>query len=155
MVRLRGQARTDLRFLSPLILIELCVRTIVFLERKAVKRRLILAALLCASAAGLLDRAPVHGGRQAKGPQRWESAIAEFEAEDRANPPAEDGIIFLGSSSIRMWDVKKWFPGLPVVNRGFGGSQIADSLFYAERIVVPPQAASDRVLCGRQRYRGR
>ena len=101
------------------------------------KRRLILAALLFASTACFLGFAPLHAADKPKGPERWESAIAKFEAEDRANPPAEDGIMFLGSSSIRMWDVKKWFPGLPVVNRGFGGSQIADSLFYAERIVVP------------------
>ena len=43
----------------------------------------------------------------------------------------------MGSSSIRLWNVKESFPGLPVVRRGFGGSQLADSVRYAGRIVVP------------------
>jgi lysophospholipase L1-like esterase len=29
------------------------------------------------------------------------------------------------------------FPGVPVIGRGFGGSAIPDSTFYADRIVVP------------------
>lgn len=68
---------------------------------------------------------------------RWEPVIAAFEAQDRQSPPPQEGILFVGSSSIRMWDVKKSFPDLPVINRGFGGSQIADSVRYAERIVLP------------------
>lgn len=76
-------------------------------------------------------------GRSVAAPNRWESAIAAFEAQDRENPPPTEGILFLGSSSIRMWDVKKYFPNLQVINRGFGGSQIADSVEFAERIVIP------------------
>lgn len=101
------------------------------------KRRLIQAALLLASTAGFLGLGSLLAAEKPTGPKRWESSIAKFEAEDQEHPPAEGGIMLLGSSSIRMWDVEKWFPGLPVVNRGFGGSQIADSLFYVERIVVP------------------
>ncbi|NLS91213.1 MAG: hypothetical protein GXX96_03395 [Planctomycetaceae bacterium] len=101
------------------------------------KRRLILIALLSASIAGFPGRYRCEAAEKPKGPERWESDMAKFEADDKEHPPAEGEIMFLGSSSIRMWDVKKWFPDLPVVNRGFGGSQIADSLFYAERIVVP------------------
>jgi lysophospholipase L1-like esterase len=69
-------------------------------------------------------------------PQAWAEAIAKFEKEDRSMPPPKGGILFLGSSSIRMWDLKKWFPDLPVVNRGFGGSQICDSTHYADRLVT-------------------
>lgn len=101
------------------------------------KRRLILAALLLASTVASLQFHRLFAADKPKGPERWEASIAKFEAEDKAQPPAEGGIMFLGSSSIRMWDVHKWFPDLPVVNRGFGGSQIADSLFFAERIVLP------------------
>ncbi|NUQ66342.1 MAG: hypothetical protein HUU20_28095 [Pirellulales bacterium] len=68
---------------------------------------------------------------------RWEPAIAAMEAQDRESPPPENGILFVGSSSIRMWEVKQSFPDLPVINRGFGGSQIADSVRYADRIVLP------------------
>jgi lysophospholipase L1-like esterase len=66
------------------------------------------------------------------------SEIAAFEAADKKNPPPSGGILFLGSSSIRFWTtLAQDFPGLPVINRGFGGSQIADSVRYADRIVLP------------------
>ena len=64
--------------------------------------------------------------------------IAAFEAADARAMPAKGGILFLGSSSIRLWtDLARDFPGLPVINRGFGGSKIADSVRYADRIVIP------------------
>ena len=68
---------------------------------------------------------------------RWEEAIAAFEASDRANPPPAGGIVFLGSSSFRRWDLEKSFPGKGLINRGFGGSQMADALRYLDRIVLP------------------
>jgi lysophospholipase L1-like esterase len=69
---------------------------------------------------------------------KWESAIATFEASDRTNPPPKNAIVFIGSSSIVRWkSLAQDFPGLPVVNRGFGGSQLADSVNSAERIVIP------------------
>lgn len=70
---------------------------------------------------------------------RWEPAIRAFEAQDRKSAPAKGGIVFVGCSSIRMWAVEKSFPDLNVFNRGFGGSQMADSARYAERIVTPYQ----------------
>ena len=52
--------------------------------------------------------------------------------------PQPDGVLFIGSSSIRMWKtLEQDFAGLPVINRGFGGSQIADSNHFAGRIVHP------------------
>lgn len=127
----------DLRRSVPLILMDACHGIIVLPEKTIVKRRPILAALLFSAIAGLLGIDSLLAADKPKGPERWEPSIAKFEADDKANPPADGEIMFLGSSSIRMWDVRKWFPDMPVVNRGFGGSQIADSLFYAERIVVP------------------
>jgi lysophospholipase L1-like esterase len=74
----------------------------------------------------------------ASGSQRWEKAIQAFEAADRANPPRPGAILFIGSSTIVRWKtLAQDFPEHPVINRGFGGSQIADSVFYADRIVVP------------------
>jgi lysophospholipase L1-like esterase len=68
----------------------------------------------------------------------WEADIAAFEAADRINPPPKGCIVFVGSSSIRLWKtLAQDFPGLPVVNRGFGGSQLADSVHFADRIIVP------------------
>lgn len=68
---------------------------------------------------------------------RWEPNIARFEQSDRTNPPPKEAILFVGSSSIVAWDLPKFFPDLPVINRGFGGSQIADSVEFADRIVIP------------------
>jgi lysophospholipase L1-like esterase len=68
---------------------------------------------------------------------RWEATIQRFEAEDRKQFPPTGGVLFVGSSSIVGWDVKKHFPDLPAINRGFGGSQIADSVHFADRIVLP------------------
>ncbi len=69
---------------------------------------------------------------------RWEKDIAAFEASDRTNPPPQGCILFVGSSSIRLWrTLAQDYPDLPVVNRGFGGSQIADSYYLADRIILP------------------
>jgi lysophospholipase L1-like esterase len=67
----------------------------------------------------------------------WEEEILAFEASDRQNPPLPGSILFVGSSSIRLWDLEKHFLDVPTINRGFGGSEIADSLTFTERIVVP------------------
>ncbi len=60
-----------------------------------------------------------------------------FEKADKADPPPKGGLVFIGSSSIRKWDLAKSFPDLHAVNRGFGGSQISDSIRYADRILIP------------------
>ncbi len=75
--------------------------------------------------------------QNAQDPDRWEPAMQAFEKQDRENPPEKGGIVFLGSSSIRRWDLKKSFPDLDLINRGFGGSVIADSIRYFDRIVAP------------------
>jgi lysophospholipase L1-like esterase len=72
------------------------------------------------------------------GPERWEKAIEAFEAADQTAPPPRDAVLFIGSSTIVRWKtLAQDFPEHAVINRGFGGSQIADSTFYAERIVIP------------------
>ena len=58
--------------------------------------------------------------------------IEAFEASDRTNRPAPGGLLFVGSSSIRLWKtLAQDFPEHPVINRGFGGSQIIDSVTRA------------------------
>jgi lysophospholipase L1-like esterase len=70
----------------------------------------------------------------------FESEIKAFEASDRTNPPPQEGILFIGSSSIRLWKtLARDFPGRNVINRGFGGSQIIDSVQFADRVVLPYQ----------------
>ncbi len=78
----------------------------------------------------------------AKDPARWEKDIREIEARAQAACPAPGGVVFVGSSSIRLWDLAKSFPTLKAVNAGFGGSQIPDSLRYAGRVVLPWKPAT-------------
>ena len=64
--------------------------------------------------------------------------IRAFAMSDLTNLPPRDATLFIGSSSIRLWKtLAQDFPNLQVVNRGFGGSQIIDSVNYADRIVIP------------------
>jgi lysophospholipase L1-like esterase len=70
------------------------------------------------------------------GEDQWETAIAAFEAQDAANPPAKGGIVFVGSSSIRFWKTGQDFPELGIINRGFGGSHTSDAVRYVDRIVI-------------------
>jgi lysophospholipase L1-like esterase len=68
---------------------------------------------------------------------RFASEIDAFDAADRANPPAPGGIVFVGSSTIRLWSsLASDFAGLPVINRGFGGSTFPEALHYLQRTVV-------------------
>jgi lysophospholipase L1-like esterase len=68
----------------------------------------------------------------------FEKEILAFEASDKTNPPPKDAALFIGSSSIRLWkSLAADFPKHKVINRGFGGSHISDSVNYAERIAIP------------------
>ena len=69
---------------------------------------------------------------------RWGKDIRAFEAADKTNPPPQGAVLFIGSSSIRLWtNLAQAFPGHKVLNRGFGGSQLSDSVAFVDRIVTP------------------
>lgn len=68
---------------------------------------------------------------------RWEREIAAFEADDARIERPQVETLFVGSSSIRLWNLEKSFPDRATLNRGFGGSQIVDSVHFADRIVTP------------------
>ncbi|MCD9005600.1 GDSL-type esterase/lipase family protein [Luteimonas sp. XNQY3] len=94
---------------------------------------LLAAALLagCASHGGVPDDLdPVSS-------PEWATDMARFAAEDAATPPPERPIVFTGSSSVRMWEtLAADFPDVPVLNRGFGGSQVRDSVWYADEVAL-------------------
>jgi lysophospholipase L1-like esterase len=69
-------------------------------------------------------------------PEVWQGAMAQFEKQDVEKPAPDDVVVFVGSSSIRMWDLAKWFPDVPTLNRGFGGSQICDAAHFADVLVI-------------------
>jgi lysophospholipase L1-like esterase len=106
------------------------------------RRLVVLAVLLCVVGFGLTLSASPEAKPKKKpaanppAKDRWEPAIRDFEAQDRKHPPAPGGIVFVGSSSIRLWKLAESFPGIEALNRGFGGSELADSVRYADRIVI-------------------
>lgn len=70
-------------------------------------------------------------------PEKWKSTIDGFVASDAVHPPEHNAVVFVGSSSIVKWkSLKNDFP-FAVINRGFGGSELADSVAYIDQIVIP------------------
>ena len=66
----------------------------------------------------------------------WQSEIDAFDKLNGANP-LQDGILFTGSSSIRMWkDPAKDFNNPKILNRGFGGSQIIDLIENFDQVIL-------------------
>ena len=79
------------------------------------------------------------GGEGADGAaveKKWGKSIGQFEDWDRKNSWAGDGVLFVGSSSIKMWRTRESFGDLDVINRGFGGSQISEVNYFVDRIVL-------------------
>lgn len=69
---------------------------------------------------------------------KWDKEIEAFERQDRKSPPPQGAVLFVGSSGIRQWaTLAKDFPDHVVINRGFGGSTMAECLHYTDRIVLP------------------
>ncbi|MGE3109142.1 MAG: GDSL-type esterase/lipase family protein [Phycisphaerales bacterium] len=111
----------------------------------------ILPVLLLPALPGCATRAlpPVIRTEPAGAAPWYEPEIAAFEAADRAAPPAPGQVLFVGSSSIRMW---KTLPDdmspVPVLNRGFGGSKTFDVLAVFDRIVGPYRPTVIVYYCG-------
>jgi acetyl esterase/lipase len=77
--------------------------------------------------------------------ERWEKTIQSFEDWDSKNSFPLDGVLFVGSSSIRLWPTRERFGEFPVINRGFGGSHISNVNYFAHRIVLPYKPTPQRV----------
>jgi lysophospholipase L1-like esterase len=71
------------------------------------------------------------------GPGFWARDIAAFAAVDRDRPPPERPIVFVGGSSIRLWStLQADMAPLPVLNRGFGGAQLSQVVYYVNQTVI-------------------
>jgi lysophospholipase L1-like esterase len=93
------------------------------------------AAAALAAALGLLLAAPPAGAEQPRG--RWAASLADFARADEAGRPAPGGVLFVGSSSIRLWkNLPDDFRQVQVINRGFGGSTMADCTQLARPLVI-------------------
>ena len=96
------------------------------------------ALFLLAAALLITSSTPSFGQETNHNFGKWEKEIAAFEQSARTNPPPKDALLFIGSSTIRFWKtLAQDFPGQRVINRGFGGSEIADSTHFAGRVIFP------------------
>ncbi len=75
--------------------------------------------------------------------------IKSYQQHDHINPPAKHSILFVGSSSFRIWkDYQKYFPGYSIINRGVGGSSLTDIIRYTNDIILPYQPKQIVIYCG-------
>jgi lysophospholipase L1-like esterase len=80
---------------------------------------------------------------------KWAKELLAFEAIDATNPPPERPIVFTGSSSIRLWkDLATDFAGYPVINRGFGGSELSDVNQFFDRLIGQYRPKQIVIYCG-------
>jgi lysophospholipase L1-like esterase len=107
-------------------------------------KRLVLFAAIslaaCASAGTVSDVQSIPSATADELPSDapFRDEILRFAQLDRESPPPACPVLFVGSSSIRLWSsLKEDMAPLPVLNRGFGGSTIAQSNMYFDRIVAP------------------
>ncbi len=82
-------------------------------------------------------------------PHRFENDIQQYEQEDKLNGYQPESVLFIGSSSFRLWKtMSDDLAPVPVVNRGFGGSTIPDVLYFANRLILPHQPKIIVFYCG-------
>jgi lysophospholipase L1-like esterase len=99
------------------------------------QRFVVLSVVGCAWHAGAFAE-PV-AQAQPLADNRWATSFAAFDAADRERAPAPGGVVFVGSSSIRLWDgLEVAFDKVPVIKRGFGGSRLSDCAAHVDRLVV-------------------
>jgi hypothetical protein len=69
-------------------------------------------------------------------PLVWEEAISALESATRGVYGPGEGVVFIGSSSIRLWStlVDDMSP-IPAIQHGFGGAKLNDLVYYARRLV--------------------
>ncbi len=68
--------------------------------------------------------------------QKWESEIAKLEQRDRTEVDPKDPILFIGSSSIRLWKtLADDMAPRTVINRGYGGAKFSDLAVFVDRII--------------------
>jgi lysophospholipase L1-like esterase len=85
---------------------------------------------------------------QVKEPPFWKE-IKAFKKSDSTSFPAPNQILFVGSSSFRLWkDLQNNFSGYPIINRGFGGSTLRDVNSYFNDIIKPYHAKQIVIYCG-------
>lgn len=80
---------------------------------------------------------------------RFDKEINKFIESDKVEKPESGQILFVGSSSIRMWDsLAVDMAPLKVINRGFGGSTLPEVVHFADQIIFPYEPSTIVLYCG-------
>ncbi|MGO1072742.1 SGNH/GDSL hydrolase family protein [Lysobacter sp. CA199] len=108
--------------------------------RRILTLLLIVALTACAAAPGRDSAAnataPTPAGTAPRDSREWEPTVQAWEQEDARVRRMPGSVVFVGSSSIRLWStLSEDFPGTATINRGYGASRVYDSVYYADRIV--------------------
>ena len=74
---------------------------------------------------------------ESKAIEKWQKDIDELLARDQKETYGDDAVLFIGSSSIRLWktiaeDVAPYTP----INRGYGGAKFSDLAVFAKRLIT-------------------
>lgn len=78
----------------------------------------------------------------------FSNEIEAFAAATTSGAAVREGVLFLGSSSIRLWDIAGSFRDRPTINRGFGGATTAHVLHYYKCLLPPAPPRSVVVYVG-------
>jgi len=70
--------------------------------------------------------------------EKWTDAIGALETKDQTEEHPDDSILFIGSSSIRLWkDIAEDMSPYHPIQRGYGGARWTDVAVFAERLITP------------------
>lgn len=84
-----------------------------------------------------------------EGDYPYAADMRKFKESDKINPPPQNAILFVGSSSFTMWtDVQDYFPEYTIFNRGFGGSTLLDQINHTDDIIFPYKPRQIVIYCG-------
>jgi len=79
----------------------------------------------------------------------YEPEVCAFEESDRKSPPEPGQVLFIGSSSFRLWKtLAADMAPMPILNRGFGGAKTPDVLAVFDRVVPACRPAIIVYYCG-------
>ena len=79
----------------------------------------------------------------------FQNEIDVFIKKDSIAMPAANSILFVGSSSFNYWkDISNYFPGYPIINRGFGGSSLTDIIYFNQETILKYKPKQIYIYCG-------
>jgi lysophospholipase L1-like esterase len=82
-------------------------------------------------------------------PIPFQDEIEVFLKNDSIAMPAANSILFVGSSSFNYWkDISNYFPGYPIINRGFGGSSLTDVIYFNKETILKYKPKQIYIYCG-------